>query len=255
MAQHSVDKSLFLRTDFNRQVEVRVCLADAMDRLERSKNIAAAARADAVRAAKDALIAILEARKAAAEEIIEVRQDLKKTRTELGLVRACAAKAGGAAAVIAESRGRELAAASAARAAESSARAKAKSLQESVSCKSFFRVDFFGFPSCCADSELITRRLGAGLEQELKSANEQRQAAEDEAAQLRAAASRACDSALGAPSGETSLVSRLEGIPSHLQAVVSEGAYLGALLALSVVTSHYDGIDDVNKGARSSERF
>jgi len=39
------------------------------------------------------------------------------------------------------------------------------------------------------------------------------------------------------------LVSRLEGIPSRLRAVVSEGAYLGALSALSVVTSHYDGLD------------
>ena len=103
--------------------------------------------------------------------------------------------------------------------------------------------DFFGFPSSCVDSEQITRRLGAGLEQELRSANEQRRAAEDDAAQLRAAATRACDSALGAPSGETSLVSRLEGIPSRLRAVVSEGAYLGALSALSVVTSHYDGLD------------
>ena len=137
MAQHSADKSLFLRTDFNRQAEVRVCLADAMDRLERSENIAAAARADAARAMKGAEIATLEARKKAAEEIIEVRQELKKAHTELGLVRACAAKAGGAAAVIAESRGRELAAADAARDAELSARAEAKALQESVSHKSF----------------------------------------------------------------------------------------------------------------------
>ena len=79
--------------------------------------------------------------------------------------------------------------------------------------------------------------------QELNSANERRQAIEDEAGRLRAAAARACDSAFGAPSSETSLVSRLEGIPSWLEAVVSGGAYLGALSALSVVTSHYDGID------------
>ena len=157
LAQRSADKSLFLRTDFNRQAEVRVCLADAMDRVERSENIAATARAEAVRATRGAEIATLEARKKAAEEIIEVRQELRKARTELGLVRACAAKAGRAAAAIAESRGRELAAADAARAAESSARAEAESLRESVSRKSFFRVDFSGFSSFYADSELMTR--------------------------------------------------------------------------------------------------
>ena len=128
LAQRSADKSLFLRTDFNRQAEVRVCLADAMSRLERSDNIAAAARAEAVRATRAAEIATLEAKKKAAEEIIEVRKELKRAHAELGLARAYAASAGGAAASIAESRGRELAAANAARAAESSARAEAKLL-------------------------------------------------------------------------------------------------------------------------------
>ena len=110
MAQHSADKSLFLRTDFNRQAEVRVCLADALDRLKETKAVAAAARADATKAVKDAEIATLEARKAAAEEIIAVRLDQKRAYTELGLARVCAAKAGAAAAVVAESRERELAA-------------------------------------------------------------------------------------------------------------------------------------------------
>ena len=89
----------------------------------------------------------------------------------------------------------------------------------------------------------MTRGIVAGLERELKSSDERRRGAEDEAARLRATAARACDSAFEAPSGETSLVTRLEGISSRLKAVVSEGAYLRALSALSVATSHYDGID------------
>ena len=121
----------------------------------------AAARADAAKAAKDAEIATLEARKAAAEEIIAVRLDQKRARTELGLARACAAKAGVTAAVVTESRERELAAShadlDAARAVESSARAEAESLQESVSLKSPFHFVSFGFLSRRVDSELMTR--------------------------------------------------------------------------------------------------
>jgi hypothetical protein len=48
---------------------------------------------------------------------------------------------------------------------------------------------------------------------------------------------------LGTASNEASLVSRLGEIPSQVEKVMADKAYFGVLTMLSVVTSHYDGID------------
>jgi hypothetical protein len=48
---------------------------------------------------------------------------------------------------------------------------------------------------------------------------------------------------LGASSSETSLASWLEENLSRLERVVADGAYLEAIVVLSVVTSHYNGIN------------
>ena len=52
---------------------------------------------------------------------------------------------------------------------------------------------------------------------------------------------------LGASSRGTSLVSRLEQVPSRLEArseaIAASGVYVGAHMVFSVVVSHYDDID------------
>jgi hypothetical protein len=53
----------------------------------------------------------------------------------------------------------------------------------------------------------------------------------------------ACDSVLGAPSNRALLISRFGGISGQLERAVADGSFFEVQTVLSVVISHYVGID------------
>jgi hypothetical protein len=53
----------------------------------------------------------------------------------------------------------------------------------------------------------------------------------------------ACDSVLGAPLNRARLISRFGGISGQLERAVADGSFFEVQTMLSVVISHYDGIN------------
>jgi hypothetical protein len=83
----------------------------------------------------------------------------------------------------------------------------------------------------------------ARVDGELISMSEQCRVTEEEVGELHATGAMIPYLALGTPSDKTPVVSLLREVSGQLEEAVVEGVYFGALTVLSLVTSHYDGID------------
>jgi hypothetical protein len=83
----------------------------------------------------------------------------------------------------------------------------------------------------------------ARVKGELISMSERCRVTEEEVGELHVTEAMIPYLALGTPSDKSPMVPLLREVSRQLEEAVAEGVYFGALTVLSVVTSHYDGID------------